>query len=94
MSEQNPATPSTETETPEVEVVVEPNFVVKLGTRFPRASKVVAIIGGTLAVGGTALAINTARNNSHHLDSAKENVLEAGSEFAQAVSPHPETTDA
>lgn len=94
MSEKTTAAPATEAETPEVEVVVEPNFLVKVGTRYPRASRAVAIVVGALAIGGTATVLTTAKKNKHHLDNATDHVLEAGSELSQAVSPTPETTDA
>jgi len=89
MTETNP-TPATETESND-DVVVEPNFVQKFVNKHPRAAKVVAIIGGVAAVGGTATVINTARKNKHHLDAAADHVLEAGSELSNAVSPTSET---
>lgn len=91
MTENNP-TPATETS--DVEVVVEENFVQKFVNKHPRLAKVVAITGGVLAVGGVATVANTARKNSHHLDNAGNLVLEAGSELSNAVSPTSETTDA
>ena len=94
MTEQNPTAPATEAETPKVEVDVEPNFLVKDGTKYPRASRAAAIIVGVAAAAGGVTVLNTAKKNRHHIDNAKDHVLEAGSEFSQAVSPNPETTDA
>jgi hypothetical protein len=87
-----PAAP--EAETPEVEVVVEPNFLVKLGTKYPRASRAAAIIVAGTAVVGGATVLRTASKNKHHIDNAKDHALEAGSELSQAVSPTPETDNA
>ena len=94
MTDQIPTAPATETETPKVEVVVEPNFLVKVGTKYPRASKAAAIVVATVAGVAGVTVLTTAVKNKHHIDNATNLALEAGSELSQAVSPTPETTDA
>ncbi len=91
MTENNP---NLATETPDVEVVVEPNFVQKFVNKHPRIAKVLAITGGVLAVAGTATVANTARKNKPHLDAAANHVIEAGSELSNAVSPTSENAGA
>lgn len=89
-----PTTDAPEPEVIEADVVVEQNFVQKFANKHPRAAKWIAIIGGTVAVGGGLTVANTMRKNSDHIDAAKDHVLEAGRELSDAVSPTSETTDA
>lgn len=87
MTEQN--TDPTTTDAPKAEVVVEPTRLQSFVNNHPRASRAIAITGAVLAVAGVGTVANTARKNRHHLDSAKDHVLEAGSELSNAVSPDP-----
>lgn len=57
----------------------------------PRASKVVAIIGGVTAVAGVAVTTNTVRKNRSHLKLAGEHAKESLNELSTSVSP---STDA
>lgn len=91
MSETNSTQPTPEAPATEAEIVVEPNRLQKFVLNHPRASKVVAIIGGTTAVLGTAVMTNTLRKNRHHLNSAAGEAKEALHELSEAVSPSPET---
>ncbi len=84
----------TATAAPDVNVVVEPDFLQKIVIKHPRLSKVVAIIGATLAVAGTAVTVNTVRKNKHHLDAAADDAKSAVSELSAAVSPSSENTNA
>lgn len=92
MTEQN--TDQTTTDAPEAEVVVEPTKLQSFVNNHPRASRVIAITGAVAAVVGVGTVANTARKNKHHLDSAKDHVLEAGSELSNAVSPESSETQA
>lgn len=92
MTEQNPTQTTPETTSTD-KVEVEPNFVQKFANKFPRAAKAVAITGGVLVIGGTAVTANTMRKNKHHLDAAADEARGALNEFSNAVSPSPETTD-
>lgn len=70
---------------------VELNRLQKFVLNRPRAAKAVAIIGGAIAVVGTATVANTMRKNQHHLEAAADEAKGALTEFSNAVSPSPET---
>jgi hypothetical protein len=90
MTDQN-TNSTTETEATEAQVVVEPTRLQKFVNNHPRASRVIAIVGGVAAVAGVGTVARTATKNKHHLDNAAGHVLEAGSELSAAVSPTSET---
>lgn len=92
MTEKN--TQNQTTETPDVEVVVEPNRLQKFVNNHPRASRVLAITGMVATVVSVGTVVHTASKNKHHLDNAADHVLEAGSELSSAVSPTSSETDA
>lgn len=69
--------------------VVQPTRLQVFVNNHPRAARALAITGAVAAVAGVGTVANTARKNKHHLASAGDHVLEAGSEFSNAVSPDP-----
>lgn len=95
MTDKNPTTqPAAETQSQEEPQVVPLNRWQQFAVDHPRFTKALLIGGAIGAVGGTSLAVNTARKNKHHLDAAQDHLALAAGEFTEAVSPTSENTDA
>lgn len=75
-----PAVPSIEEET-------KPSRLEVLVTRFPRASKVVAITGGITALVGGAQIARTVKARKSHLTEAGDSAKEAFDHLSASVSP-------
>lgn len=84
MAENTPETPSVD-ETADVEV--KQNFIAKFAAKHPRAAKVIAIAGGTVAALGIANTVSTVAKNRAHLNAASDHAKETIRELSDAVSP-------
>lgn len=92
MSDENP-TPDL-TAVPTGEVVMEPTRLQRFVINHPRASRVLAIIGVGGTALGAALLTSTVKSRKHHVDAAKDHIVEAGHELSAAVSPTSQETPA
>ena len=70
------------------------NILAKVATKYPRTTKVVAVIGGVTAVASVITVANTVKKNRQHLELASEHAKEALHELSTSVSPGPENTEA
>ena len=85
MTEQiNPEPPSVE---PPLEAVVVTTRLQRFVIKHPVLARwiLIGLTAGTAT--GAAVTANTVKKNSHHVDAAKEHMLEAGHEISAAVSP-------
>jgi hypothetical protein len=92
MSDENP-TPDL-SDLPVGEVVMEPTRLQRFVINHPVASRWVLIVLGAGTAAGAALAGANVNKNRHHVEAAKDHVLEAGSEIVEAVSPTSQETPA
>lgn len=70
------------------------NLFAKVACKYPRTTRVVAIVGGTTAVLSVLTIANTVKKNRQHLELASEHAKEALHELSTSVSPSPENTEA
>lgn len=90
--QENPTTDHSDM--PVGEVVMEPTRIQRFVINHPRASRVLAIIGAGGTAVGAILLTATVKAKKHHVDAAKDHVLEAGHELSAAVNPASQETPA
>lgn len=71
-----------------------PNFIAKIALKYPRTTKVVAVIGGVTAAASVLTVASTVQKNRRHLELASDHAKEALHELSTSVSPSTEDTEA
>lgn len=85
MADSTQKTPEAPAESPEEET--QPTRLEVIVTKFPRTSKVVAIVGGVTAIVGGAQIARTVKARRSHLSEAGDSAKEAFDHLSASVSP-------